>query len=160
MIPGKKPPVMRQSWRVGTARRDFGELSRAAVRGRLGEATLPVPDPPGGRPGAGGATAAQFGSIWFNLAQLGSSCGSKQALRGGSGDVLGTEAKDLADALLFLLAWTSGSWLSQERRSWAISPFWGRWLSCWRTGRGEPGDFAVARHRGPGERGICFHAGQ
>ena len=27
-----------QSWKVGDVRRDFGELSRAAVRGRLGEA--------------------------------------------------------------------------------------------------------------------------
>ena len=49
-------------------------------------------------PGPGGGNG---GSIWFNLVQLGSDFG-KQALRGGVGAVLGTEAHDLTDALLFL----------------------------------------------------------
>ena len=117
------------------------------ILGRLGKATLPFPGPPslrvrerilapekrerghrGGarRPPRGG----NGGSIWFNLAQLGSGFGGSRLSGAASGPYLRTDAKDLTDALLFLLAWTSGSWLSQERRSWASSPFWRRRLSC------------------------------
>ena len=56
------------------------------------------------RGGAGPPPGGNSGSIWFNLAQLGSGCGGKQALRGGVGTVLGADAKDLTDARLFLLS--------------------------------------------------------
>ena len=65
-----RPAVLRQSWWVGTACGDFGELSRAAVRGRLGKATLPFPGPLAPRGVSGGSiylNLPQFSSIRFGL---------------------------------------------------------------------------------------------
>jgi hypothetical protein len=54
----------------------------------------------GGANRKGGPPGGHSGSIYLNLAQFGSGSGGKQALLGGVGAVLLTDARDLADALL------------------------------------------------------------
>ena len=95
---------------------------------------------------------AQFSSIGFGFRW-------KQALRGGVGAVLGTDAKDLANALLFLLAWTSGRRLSQETSCLGQLAVLEALVELLGDGQREAGDFVVARHRGLGERGIVLMRG-
>ena len=74
----------------------------------------------------------QFSSIWFGFRW-------KQAFRGGAVAVLGTDAKDLGNALRFLCLEAQIELLTD--------------------GEGEAGDFAVARHRGLRERSIVSMRG-
>ncbi len=94
----------------------------------------------------------QFSSIRFGFRW-------KQALRGGIGAVLETDAKDLANALLFLLAWTSASRLSQERRGLGQLAVLEALVELLADGQGKAGDFAFARRRGPPERCIVIMRG-
>ena len=58
------------------------------------------------------------------------------------------------------MAWTSGRRLSQEREVLGQLAVLEALVKLLADGQGEPGDFAVGRHRGPLRAWHCFHAGQ